>query len=317
MKPVEIIRSYNGADVYMTETARNIQTLLVLDLVKFTNFDTTINTAFASNFLAAIVAAETVVADSAVIDQQVQKTESAAEIMDSARNKYGDVKYFAQKTFPNSLGKQGEFGLNDYESARRNPSQMIQFLQEMSNACVKYQPELGAKGFSAVAIAEILAIRNELITANSDKGVFKKQRPKLTEDRIVVLNTCFDFLTQVNAAAQLVYRSDFAKQKQFVYQAASNSTGQEFTGTVAANSTKTIATIAFDAANVFTFHNNGSTPLVFCLSSTNSVEGIEVTVNGGAKTTKTGTELNANATNLLVKNTDAVNEGSYLVEVEE
>jgi len=76
MEPNEITRLYTSSDVYMTETARTIQALLVSDLIKFTNFDSTITAAFATQFLAAVVAAETVVADTAVIDQQVQKRSS-------------------------------------------------------------------------------------------------------------------------------------------------------------------------------------------------------------------------------------------------
>jgi len=313
MNPIEILRSYSGTDAQMAEYARVIHSLLVSDLAKFTAFDSTINAAFASSFLTAINSADVVVSDSAIIDIQVQKTELINLAMEKAKSKYADVKYFAQKTFPNSLASQNEFGLNDYERARKSPTQMIQFLDEMHKACVKYQTQLVAKGLSAVAIAEIQTIRTELQTANTNQEVFKKQRPKLTEDRITVLNNCYALISQVNAAAQRVYKDDFAKQKQFVYSPTINTSQLKFSGEVAANSVKTLATITYKEDAIFTFKNTGIVPLVFCVSTNNSVQGIEISIGGGASIIKTATELNENATFILVKNTSAIEAGNYEV----
>lgn len=276
MNPIEMKRNYLNTDAQMTEFARVAYNLMNSDLAKFTAFDSTLTATYATQFLTAITAAETVVADTAVVDIQVQKTELIQTAMEKAKGKYADVKYFVQKTFPTSLATQNEFGLNDYERARKSSTQMIQFLDEMSKACVKYQTQLVAKGFNATAIAEILTIRTELQTANTNQEVFKKQRPKLTEDRIIVLNTCYDFIVQVNAAAQRVYKDDFAKQKQFVYTTTTTSNIVEFSGEVPANSTKNAGTIPFSTDNVFTFRNAGLVPLVFCLSATDVVEGIEL-----------------------------------------
>jgi hypothetical protein len=223
MNPTEMKRNYLNTDVQMTEFARVAYDLMNSDLAKFTAFDSTLTATYATQFLTAITAAETVVADTAVVDIQVQKTELLQTAMENAKDKYADVKYFVQKTFPESIATQNEFGLNDYECARKNSPQMIQFLDEMSKACVKYQTQLVAKGFNAAAIAEILTIRAELETANTYQEVYKKQRPKLTEDRIIVLNKCYDFITQINAAAQRVDKDDYAKQKQFVYTVSSTS----------------------------------------------------------------------------------------------
>jgi hypothetical protein len=316
METQELFRAYNGSDAFLAENARATQMMLVSDLSLFTAFDSSITAAYATQFLTAVTAADTVVADTAIIDQLVQKTELIFTAMDKAKNKYNDVKYFVQKAFPNSAATQGEFGLNDYEKARKNASQMIQFLDEMSKACVKYQTQLVAAGYTATAITAIQTIRTELLTANSNQEVFKKQRPKLTEDRIRVLNTCYNYVTQINAAAQLVFRNDYAKQKQYVFNPSSTSETQEFTGTVAANTIKNIATIAFSSTNVFTFKNTGLAPLVFCLATTANLEGVQIAIGGGATITKSASELNANATNLLVKNNDALLEGSYEIELD-
>jgi hypothetical protein len=312
MNPIELKRNYLGSDAEMTTYARVIHSLMTADLVKFTTFDSTLTAAYAAQFLTAINNADTVVADTAVLDIQVQKTELIQTAMEKAKSKYADVKYFVQKTFPTSLATQNEFGLNDYDRARKSSTQMIQFLDEMHKACVKYQTQLVAKGLNAAAIAEIQTIRTELQTANTNQEVFKKQRPKLTEDRIIVLNTCYEYITLINAAAQRVYKDDYAKQKQFVY----SSNILEFNGEVAANTTKNAGTVAFSTDNVFTFRNAGLVPLVFCLSTSEAVEGVEVAIGGGATISKAADELNAGATNILVKNTDATGVGVYEIEVD-
>lgn len=316
MKTKEITRSFNGSDVYLTETARTTHTLFTADLAKFTAFDPTMTAAFATQFLAAVTAAEVVVADTAIVQQLGQKTELVATAMEKAKSKYNDVKYFAQKAFPDSPATQGEFGLNNYDKARKSTPQMIQFLDEMSKACIKYQTQLLDKGYSEAAIAEIQTIRTELLNSNAGQEVFKKQRPKLTEDRIIILNTCYNWVTQVNAAAQLVYKTDLAKQKQFVYNPSSASASEEYAGEIAAGTTLTIATIPFKEDTVFLFKNTGTVPLIFCLSTSANIAGIQVPIGGGATITKTSAELNANATFLLVKNTDAALEGSYQVTID-
>lgn len=303
MNPEEMKRNYPNSDAEMTETARIIHGLMVADLAKFTAFDSTTAAPYAALFLTAIDDADTVIADTAVIDIQVQKTEAIQAVMEKAKGKYADVKYFSQKAFPTSIATQNEFGINDYERARKSPTQMIQFLDEMHRACVKYQAQLVAKGFSAAAIAEIQTIRTELRTTNTDQGVYKKQRPTLTADRVTVLNNCFAYVTEVNAAAQRVYKEDFAKRNQFVYSTTVADLVLDFDGEVAAGGIVTAGTIPFAVDTVFTFKNVGLVPLVFCLSTTTAFEGIEVAIGGGATVNKIASELNPNGTNILVKNT--------------
>lgn len=317
MDPLEITRNYTGSDAFMTESARVNYNLANSDLAKFTTFDSTINASFMSDYLAAVVAAETVVADSAISDQQVQTTENVLSQMDLARAKYNEVKYFVQKAFPNSAATQGEFGLNDYMDARRSESKMIQFLDEMHKASVKYQTQMVAAGYNAPAIAAIQTVRTDLLNKNTTQEVFKKQRPKLTEDRIKILTTVYDRLTLVNAAAQIIYMADYTKQRQFVYNIATDISLQEFEGSVDAGAVKTIATLAVSDGAVFTFKNTGTVPLVFCLSTKENLEGFQIPIGGGATISKTAADLNPNAGFLIVKNTDATNAGSYQITLDE
>lgn len=316
MQPLEVLRMFSGSDTFMTETARVTHGLLVLDLPKFTAFDSTITAAYTSSFLASVVAAEIVVADSAIIDQQVALTENVQDAMERARLKYGEVKYFVVKAFPKSSGTQNEIGLNDYEKARKNQSQMAQFLKELHLGCTKYQAQLIAAGYNAASIAAILPLRDELLAKNTSQKVFKKQRPKLTEDRVTILNACYEKMALVMAAGQLVYGTDYAKRNQFVYLSATKSNdSEEYSGTVAANAIVTIAKVNFDEASVLSFRNTGVAALTFCLSKTNLMEGNLVQLAGGATISKTMLELQTEGFNILVKNNDSQLEGSYDVEI--
>ena len=316
MNPNPITRNYNGSDALMAQAARVTQSLVEEDLALFNAFDSTITAEYNDDFLMAIIAAEVVVADTSIVDQQVQKTELIQVAMEKAKSKYNDIKYFAQKTFPQSPGTQNEFGLNDYERARKNSEQMIEFLEEMSKAAVKYQRELVAKGLAQDAIAEIQTIRTELLGANTNQEVFKKQRPKLTEDRIITLNACYDIMVLLNAAAQRVYKDDFAKQNQFVFNPSAAVSAEEYAGVVAKNTTVTIATVPYDENNIFSFKNTGTTPLVFCLSTTSALEGIQTPLGGGATLNLASAELNPDATKLLVQNTSTTQDGAYEVLVD-
>jgi len=318
MEPKEVKREYATSDSTMTETARVIYDLFELDMAQFTLFDATLDAGFGSQYLLQLKAAEQVIDDVVVIDQIVNLTEQADENMDLARGKYNDVKYFVKKAFDKSVGIQGEFGLNDYDNVRQNRTEMTGFLFEIHATCIKYSTQLIAAGFSQTAIDDILPIRENLLVKNSQQELLKRQRPKLTEDRIIILNTCYQTMTQINAAAQRVYSNDFAKQKQYVF--APSSKKDEifvFEGFVPAGLTLKLATVDYIDTSTVTFANTGTTSLSFSLSSTEELEGIVIELGKGAEFSDAMSKLLAGGTNIIVRNNDLITAGSYEVIVTE
>lgn len=317
MKTESVVRAFAGTDVYMAQTARVTHNLIKLELDLFTNFDTTITQQSLEDYYESIVLAEEVVADSAIIDQQVSLTESVNEVMGMARTKYNQIRYFVLKAFPNSIGVQGEFGLNDYMKARKNVNQMGQFLKEMQNACEKYESILVSRGCKKEEISAISEIRDKLISHNTTQKVFKKQRPKLTEDRIIILNNCYATTVELMAAAQFVYADDYAKRNQFVYTpSVRTNDGEEFTGEVAPKATDLVTKVEYEADSILLFRNTGTVSLTFALSNSDVLEGNEVELAGGATISKTMEELNAGANSILVRNNDSAITGSYMIEIE-
>lgn len=217
MESKKIYRAYRGRDAFMSSTARTMHHFFLSEIDKFTAYDTTLDVAYADEYMLAIEAADTAGADYVIRSQQAHKTEVVAKVMDKARGKYTDVRYFAEKAFENSVATQGEFGFNDYLSVRKNKAKMIVFMDKMYEKCQKYATELIAKGMTAADIADINTVKLELQNTNTSQESFKKERPKTTEERIIVLNTCYKIMAHINKAAQRVYQDDYAKRKQFVY----------------------------------------------------------------------------------------------------
>ncbi|MDP2175944.1 MAG: hypothetical protein Q8K70_08555 [Bacteroidota bacterium] len=69
----EIIRAYNSSDDYMCETSDTLHAIFVDELAAFTAYDSTLDATFASNWLAKIDDARTVVKDSQIKDILAQK----------------------------------------------------------------------------------------------------------------------------------------------------------------------------------------------------------------------------------------------------
>lgn len=315
----EIKRLYRGSDAHMAASSRVTRTLMLDDLPAFTAFDSTIDSAFATEWLAKIVAADSVVRDDVVIDEVVETTEYVSGAMKRAKRKYHQVKYFVQKAFPESVGIQGQFGLNDYMDVRRNTEEMVTFMTGMYDKCIQHKVILIAKGYSQARIDEILDIKQALIDTNNVQEATKKDRPKRTEDRIIILNDCYSVMALVNAAAQLVYEDDYAKQNQFVYDPSpasgeDNGSIDDLSGTVEPSSVKTVTTIDEDAE--ITMSNTGTEKLYFALSPTEGAGGIDFTVQAGETLTKSTSDMSPDGDGefLLVKNPETVI-GSYEVVV--
>jgi hypothetical protein len=315
MEPIK--RLYNGADAHMTERARVTYTLMSQALALFTNFNSTMTVAYLQAFLDAINKAGLVVADNTVVGQQEQLTAQVVAKMRTARTQYKELRLFVEEAFPNSPGTLKEFAFNKYAEVRNSADEMVDFLDEMSKAAVKYTAELLTAGFSQVRIDAIETTKNELIQINNDQEVFISGRPKLTEDRIIVMNTCYKIMTLVNASAQFVYLEDYAMRKQFVYNPSSNSNdglNNVFIGTVEQSSVKTVTTVDEDAEIMMS--NTGTEKLYFALSPTEGAGGYDYIVMPGETLTKSSAEMSpdGDGSYLLVKNPETV-VGNYEVVV--
>lgn len=213
----DLLRKYNSSDSYLFETSLTFHGLFVINVSYFKDFDSMLDVIFANRWRNSINEVELLVRDSAVRDQQSQLTKEVDINLELARKKYREVKYFVEKTFANSTAHQNEFGLDTYNDIRTIAPSMILFLEEMHQACTKYSAKLINNGYDQQRIDGIIVIKEALREANLAQEMFKKGRPTQTKERIAILNACYDFTSQVSAAAQIVFEDEPSKAQQFVY----------------------------------------------------------------------------------------------------
>jgi len=304
----ETVRAFNGSDSYMLETANTLHSLFVASLADFTNFDTELDAAFGTTWLASIDAAGTVVRDSQVKDILAQKTDDVLAQMELCVLKYNEVKYFASKVFPKNIARQAEFGTDTYLAARRSQAKMVLFMDEMHKACVKYQTELVAGGFTAPQIAEILTLHTALLNANTVQEGYLKGRPVLTQERVETLNTAYTFMRTVIEAANVIYYNDFARRNQYVYLSGggsgNNGGGDDsvvVTAVVNSQVAVELANIPYENARQFRFTNNGPGVVDFYLADDpNNITGI-VTIQVGEVSVRPSIELGVSGNSLFAK----------------
>ncbi len=263
-----IKRNFHGSDAYLLETANVIGNLLNKDLALFTAFDSGLDAGFVSAFQSKIDNALHFSRDGVITDQQAQKTVYVLSLMKQAKEKYQDVKYFTAKAFPNNEEVRNELGYNDIAKARKIQTEMIVFLDELFAACTKYSAELTAAGLPAATIASINTLRIDLLNANTDQESFVKSRPVLTAERINLLNEVYASLSQINEAAQIVFRGNEAKQNMFIYlaNASSGEESQVITKDLPPNTVTEILNVPYDAGRIFVATNNGLYPIMVFLS---------------------------------------------------
>lgn len=276
----KFVRAYSGSDSNMLSTSGALLLLFNEDIAAFSAFDTTLDAAYATAWDAKINAAQEALPDSYIKDVQAGKTEIVLALMEQAKEKYNEVKFFAQKVFRDSPAAQNEFGIDSYDKARKSQDAMIILLGEIHYACQKYATELIAGGYDQLKIDGILALKHSLDDANNEQDGFKKGRPTLTQERIVALNECFMATRTVIDAAMVVFYNNPARRKAYVYEpykgSSSNSNHSEvITKQVLNDGSTTLAfTIPYLGSRQFIVKNTGPADVeIFLANDANSKTG--------------------------------------------
>ncbi|MBI4947876.1 MAG: hypothetical protein HY840_15910 [Bacteroidetes bacterium] len=215
--PQEILRNYhNLSDVEMTQFSHTVRSAFTVDKALFTTFDPDFNDPFSANWLTKIEAAEALPSDEAVQDELTQLSNAVEEKMELCRHKFQSSKFFIEKTFPANFAVQNEFGYDDYEDARRSQVKMIGFMSNFFRVANKYKVKLIAKNYTQPMINEIGALHDQLHDANNAQEAFKSVRPVITQDRIIILNACWDETLKVCSAGKIIFYNNMAKHDQFL-----------------------------------------------------------------------------------------------------
>lgn len=317
------VRAYTGSDSYMIQQSGIIKELVEQALPVFAAFDSTVNAAFIAAFDAAIAAALGTLPDAVIIDQQVQKSELVKAAMAQGREKYQDIMYFVtRKAFKNNRPVWNEFGYNDYEKDSRSQARFYKFLMAFHQVAQKYNTELITAGCQQAAIDEILLIAQTIEGSDLSQELFKRGRPVLSKDRIVILNECYSFTIQCIALAQRVYKNDFERRKQFVYSPTETGDNDDlFEGILAPAEIRTVVPGGriTSETNLINIENSGTTTLKIAFAAnpgTPPPDALELAP--GTSVSVAGNTLNNLPQYLLIiQNLSATEEGAYRVEIDD
>jgi hypothetical protein len=310
-----VTRIYTGSDGNMIAKCRTIHSIFLTEVGAFTNFDTTLDVAFGALWLQQIDAAETVVRDSTIIDQQVALTDSVLACMEDCKQKYGDVRFFVRKAFPKNRSILNEFGNNDYRNAQRNQGKMVLFMDGLLKAATKYTSQLIAKGLSQTEIDEIETKGKALRDANVAQEALKRGRPVLTDDRIEVLNTCYSTSLMVSEAAQRVFVGNASKIKQYKITTSTNKVLKTKTGSIAPGATVVVGVLPTGALSM-NIENKGNAGIETGLSIDQiNFDGNTSTLANIGKEKIIIADLASNGNVVIIRNQSTTEVASYKIEI--
>lgn len=214
---INLKRAYVTSDSTMLSKVRTIHSLFVKDLDAFAAFDATFSPEWGAAWLADIDAAVSVTDDSIRRAEMMGETEDLTDVIEEARTKWIEIKYFIKKAWPGDRAMLHLFGASAYKAARMNQPKMAEFLLGLHSTATDYAASLIEAGYTQARIDEIQTICEALLQKNDAQNKARRGRPKLTAQRIAALNAPYTRLMRVNRAAQIVFMNDYAKRKQYVF----------------------------------------------------------------------------------------------------
>ncbi len=217
---------FSQADLYAK--SRQVLEYLKEDLADFQRFDKArFTTGFLADFEKAITEVRDYIDDETILDQLTGKTANLDEVLAKCRKAYKHYKYFVLKAFEDDIPKQNEFGLDNYDTARRSQAHMIVFMNKIYRAALAHKNELIAAGYSEEQIQELAQLRDELEQANLQQDTFKNKRQQFTQLRRKKLDALMRFITQTCEAGKIIYEDENpAKYERYILQT-SNSPDSE------------------------------------------------------------------------------------------
>ena len=215
MQPVR--RIYQGPDEKMRDEAKGIYDCFIEDQAKFIEFDPDFGKPeFLSAYLKLINDADEVQSNTQRVTSLKQLTEIVNDKMELCRNKFQNSKYYIEKTFPDRPVIWDEFGYKAYEKARNNQLRMKDFMRDFHKTAVKYSVKLIAANYTQEKIDEIDTFRQELNQADGDQEAFKRGRPTLTQDNLIILNNCYSMTSKVAGVGKQIFENDYARRQRYV-----------------------------------------------------------------------------------------------------
>ena len=151
-------------------------------------------------------------------DKQLLMTQDLNELMVSARDQVQTVFYYLDCAFPGNPAIHAIFGKDRYDGARNNPQKLHNLMLkcDVASENPEYFEALKAKGFTQDMKDEFKVIAKKLIEQIDKREAYMSARKLTTQERIKILNEIWHHMSKVNAASKLVFKTDYARQQQYL-----------------------------------------------------------------------------------------------------
>ena len=263
----EIKRNYNISDADMLSKVSFVCNCLEIDLEKFTLFAPKFNAQYHIDLKEAIKDARKHLPDFTQAAILGQKTDAVNNIMEHCRILIEKEKYFVKLAFADNPSLIYEFGNTGFMPSRCTADEMMRYMGVLTMANDKYTPQLAAVGYSQSDIDEVRTTLQELQDAVLAQEYYKGERVALTVQRIEKLNIAREMVADVCKAGKIVFSTDPAKQKQYIFFKSRSKTGTDtFKDSVNAGESKEVTESDITPSTHLEIRNTGKTELKFFLA---------------------------------------------------
>ncbi len=172
----------------------------------FTAFDAQFGPAWQSGWQQAIDLALQQPTDEKTLDELNQLTEKVDEKSEAGLNALDDLRYYTQKAYGTESPELKALKFGKPSRLKREPSRLVVKLLVAHALAQQWQADLTAAGMTAAQINNLQTRADELLNAEKEQELFKRQRVLRTAQRVKALNDMWAYVRQVMDAAGIIYR---------------------------------------------------------------------------------------------------------------
>ena len=209
-------RDFNMEDTLLIQRSRTIRGYFINELAAFTAFDSDLNAAFAANWLLSINECEAHPTDETTLDQQQQHTDELEQAVKAGFEAANELEFYVKKAFPGDQTYLDEFGFAERRKACFRTMNQIVWLYVMGRVAQDYTAELAAVNMPPATITNLETAADNLADKELQQEYYKRIRKRLLRGRIKKYNKLYNFFTNVNSAAQIVFSDDEERRALFV-----------------------------------------------------------------------------------------------------
>jgi hypothetical protein len=156
--------------------------------------------------------------DADFIDTQLLKTQAIEELMVTGRDILQSVYFYVERAFPGNKAVLSYFGKDRYETSRNIPLKLAEIMKKCREACLEsdYKDILITKGLTDQLVVDLKENAVKITEKVTNRDIYMSNRKINTQNRNQQLNKIWSYMSAVNEASKLVYKSDYAKLQQYI-----------------------------------------------------------------------------------------------------